>query len=501
MLPRPSGARTALSASFATDKNQAFWLLHIHADKAVRAPFRLGNTPPRCAHADAANRNCVATLVQIFFNAVMNPQLAFVAAILVWSGVRSFAAENISASAREQKISAAAESLRAKLIEQRRDFHMHPELSNREVRTSRVIAERLQELGLDEIKTNVAHHGVVALLKGKKPGPVVAVRADFDALPINETMDVPYKSLNPGVKHACGHDVHTAVQLGVAEILSQMRDEIPGTIKFIFQPAEEGPPTGEEGGATMMIKEGALENPKPLAIFGLHTTTEIDVGKIGVRAGPAQASSDMFDITIHGKMSHAAQPQKGVDTIVVAAECVSALQSIKSRRIDTFEPMIVTIGTIHGGTKRNIITPEVKMEGTIRTLSEDVRTRVKDLMKQTLDGVTAAYGATYDLNIIEGTVVVVNDPKLVEETLPVMRRAIGETNIINAPQRMGAEDFSYFQRVVPGFFYRLGSGNPARGIIAEAHTPEFEVDEECLVVGTKVMANVLVDFLERHAPK
>lgn len=376
---------------------------------------------------------------------------------------------------------------------------MHPELSNREVRTSRVIAERLRELGMDEIRTNVAHHGIVALLKGKKPGPVVAVRADFDALPINETMDVPYKSLNPGVKHACGHDVHATVQLGVAEILSKMRDEIPGAIKFIFQPAEEGAPTGEEGGAALMIKEGAMENPKPIAIFGMHCTPELHVGKIGFRAGPAQASADMFDIIIHGKMSHAMAPQDGVDSIVVAAECVTALQSIKSRRVDPFEPLILTIGTIHGGTKRNIITPEVKLEGTLRTLSETVRSRVKEEMKRTLDGVTSAYGATYELQMNEATVVVVNDPKLVAETLAGMRRVIGETNVVEVPQRMGAEDMSYFQRMVPGFYFRLGTGNPAKGIVAQIHTPEFDVDEECLVVGTKVMANVLVDFLERNA--
>ncbi len=402
---------------------------------------------------------------------------------------------------RSARISVAAESLRASLIEQRRDFHKHPELANREERTSRIIAERLKALGMDEIRTNVAHHGIVALLKGGKTGGVVAVRADFDALPINETMDVPYKSLNPGVKHACGHDVHASVQLGVAEVLSKMREQIPGTIKFIFQPAEEGPPVGEEGGATMMIKEGALENPKPIAIFGLHTTTEIDAGKVGFRAGPAQASSEMFDLTIKGKMAHAAMPQKGVDTILVAAECVTALQSIKSRRLDSFEPVIITIGTIHGGNRRNIITPEVKMEGTVRTLSEEVRSRIKELMKQTLDGVTAAYGATYDLQMIEGTVVVMNDPKLVETTLPSMRRALGETNVINIPQRMGAEDFSYYQKVIPGFFYRLGSGNIAKKIVAEAHTPEFDVDEECLVAGVKVMAAVLVDFLERNAPR
>lgn len=427
----------------------------------------------------------------------MNPSSAFVLGIFVCALVFPVSAQN--SPSRDEKISAAAESLRPKLIEQRRDFHMHPELSNREVRTARVIAERLREIGMDEIRTNVAHHGIVALLKGNKPGPVVAVRADFDALPINETMDVPYKSKNPGVKHACGHDVHTAVQVGVAELLSKMRDEIPGTIKFIFQPAEEGPPAGEEGGAPMMIKEGALENPRPLAIFGLHTSVEIDVGKIGVCSGPAQASSDMFDITIKGKMSHAALPHKGVDSILVAAECVTALQAIKSRKIETFEPVIVTIGTIHGGNRRNIISPEVKMEGTVRTLNSDVRNRVKELMEQTLKGITEAHGASYEFQMIEGTVVVVNDPKLVEETLPSMRRALGEANVIKVPARMGAEDFSYFQQVIPGFYYRLGSGNPAKGIIAEAHTPEFDVDEECLVVGTKVMANVLVDFLERNA--
>jgi amidohydrolase len=327
------------------------------------------------------------------------------------------------------------------------------------------------------------------------------VRADFDALPIAEVKDVPYKSQNPGVMHACGHDVHTTIELGVAEILTKMRDEIPGSIKFIFQPAEEGAPPGEEGGAALMIKEGAMENPKPLAIFGMHCTPELRVGKIGFRAGPAQASADMFDIVIRGKMSHAMAPQDGVDSIVVAAECVTALQSIKSRRVDPFEPFILTIGTIHGGTKRNIITPEVKLEGTLRTLSEMVRSRAKEEMQRTLGGVTKAYGATYELKMDEATVVVVNDTNLVAKTLPIMRRVLGETNVVEVPQRMGAEDMSYFQRIVPGFYFRLGTGNPEKGIVAQIHTPEFDVDEECLVVGTKVMADVLMDFLEQNAAK
>ncbi len=345
----------------------------------------------------------------------------------------------------------------------------------------------------------MAKHGVVALLHGAKTGPVVALRADMDALPIQETIDVPYKSLVPGVKHACGHDAHTTIALGVAEVLSKMRDQIHGSVKFIFQPAEEGAPDGEEGGAALMIKEGALDNPRPLAIFGLHTTPEAEAGQIGCRAGAAQASADGFSITIRGKMVHAATPQKGIDTVVVAAECVTALQTIKSRRIDAFEPVIITIGTIHGGNRQNIIPSEVKMQGTVRTFSEEVRSRIEQLMRETLAGVTAAYGATFDLNYERGTMVVYNDPKLVEETLPSVRRAVGETNVFEAPKRMGAEDFSFYQQVVPGFFLRLGSGNKAKGITAEGHTPEFDIDEECLVTGVKVMSNMALDFLDHHS--
>ena len=395
------------------------------------------------------------------------------------------------------KIGQAAEALRPTLVETRRDFHMHPELSNQEERTARVVAQKLRSFGFDEIRTNVAGHGVVALLKGAHAGGVVAVRADMDALPINETMDVPYKSLVPGVKHACGHDAHTAIALGVAEVLSKMRGEIHGSVKFLFQPAEEAPPGEKPLGAALMIQEGAMDNPRPSAIFGLHTTTEIEAGKIGYRAGAAQASSDSFVITIHGKMSHAADPQNGVDTIVVAAECVTALQTIKSRRIDTFEPIILTIGTIHGGNRPNIITDEVKMEGTVRTFNETVRKQVEQMIRETLGGVTSAYGAKFDLEYRHGTMVVFNNPKLVEASLPSIRRAVGETNVIEAPKRMGAEDFSFYEQVVPGFFLRLGSGNKAKGIVAEAHTPEFDIDEDCLVTGVKVMSNLVVDYLAR----
>ena len=422
--------------------------------------------------------------------------------ILLGSILSSSPSRNIKLNheaSRQQQIATAAENLRQKLITQRRDFHMHPELSNREERTARIVAERLKALGLTDIKTGVARHGVTALLVGGKPGPVVAVRADMDALPIQETNNVPYKSQNPGVKHACGHDVHTTVQLGVAEVLSSMKNEISGTVKFIFQPAEEGPPAGEEGGARLMVKEGAMENPKPSAIFGLHTIPTFEVGQIAYVSGPAMASSDKIYITIRGKSSHGAQPQNGIDTIVVAAECITALQHIRSRRIDPQEPLVISIGMINGGTRNNIIAEEVKMEGTMRTLNEDVRRKSQELMRDTLSNVTAAYGATFELKFEENAAVTFNEPALVNETLPTIRSVVGENNVVAIRPFMPAEDFSYFQKVVPGFYYFLGVGNRAKGITAGWHTPEFDVDEESLVVGVKVMSNVLLDYLERHS--
>jgi amidohydrolase len=399
--------------------------------------------------------------------------------------------------AREEEVARAVENLRQKLIEQRRDFHMHPELSNREERTSRVIAEKLRAIGLDEVRTGVGKYGIVAVLKGQQPGPVVAVRADMDALPILETINVPYKSRNDGIKHACGHDVHMTVQLGVAEVLSKMRDRVRGTVKFIFQPAEEGPPPGEEGGAMLMIKEGALENPRPSAIFGLHVMPNIEVGQIGYNSGPAMASSDRFSITIRGKKVHGAYPHDGIDTVVVASECVTALQTIRSRRINTQEPLVITIGSIHGGNRFNIIADEVKLEGTMRTLNEEVRKSAIEMMKQTLAGVTAAYGANYQIEFGANTPLTFNDPALVDSTLPVMRRVAGEKNIISPRPQMGAEDFSRYQQLIPGFFYFLGVGNKTKGITAMIHTPEFDVDEESLVIGVKMMSNVLLDYLDR----
>jgi amidohydrolase len=401
--------------------------------------------------------------------------------------------------ARAERVARAAEAMRGALIAQRRDFHMHPELSNREERTSRVVAERLRALGLTDVKTGVGKYGVTALVVGGKPGPVVAVRADMDALPITEVNDVPYKSQTPGVKHACGHDVHTTVELGVAEVLSRMKEDVRGTVKFIFQPAEEGAPTGEEGGAKLMIKEGALENPRPQAIFGLHTEPNVQAGQIGYHSGPAMASSDTFSITIRGKASHGAQPQLGVDAVVVASQAVLALQNIRSRRIDPLEPLVITVGTINGGTRFNVVAGEVKMTGTMRTFNDKVRERSIELMRETLQNVTAAYGATFELNMEDSNFVTYNEPSLVEETLPTIRRVVGAENTVTLKPFMPAEDFSAYQKVVPGFYYFLGVGNRARGITAGWHTPNFDVDEESLVVGVKVMSNVLLDYLDRHA--
>lgn len=399
-----------------------------------------------------------------------------------------------------EEIARSAASLREQLVAQRRDFHMHPELSNREKRTAGVIAARLKSLGFDDVRTGVSGNGIVAVLKGGKPGPVVAVRADMDALPINETMDVPYRSQTPGVKHACGHDIHMTVALGTAEVLSRMRARIPGSVKFIFQPAEEGAPEGERSGAAEMVRQGALENPRPQAIFGLHVTPMIPAGKIGYAPAAMLASSDSFTLRIIGKKVHAAWPHQGIDPIVVAAECVTALQTIASRRIDPVEPIVITVGSIHGGNRSNIIADEVKMEGTLRTHNEEVRERAISLIKEIVSGVAATHGARAEVAWSSHSYpVTVNDTALVERTLPAMRRAIGDANVMQFPPVMGAEDFSYFQKVVPGFFYWLGVGNAERGITAMLHTAEFDADESSLETGVRVMTSAVLDFLERNA--
>jgi amidohydrolase len=398
-----------------------------------------------------------------------------------------------------QEVARAAEALREKLSARRRDIHRHPELSNREERTARVVAEELRALGLKTVKTGIARHGVVALIEGALPGPVVALRADMDALPIEEAGDAPYKSQNRGVMHACGHDVHTTVQLGVTEVLMKLRGRLRGTVKLIFQPAEEVAPDGEVGGASLMVKEGVLDAPRPRAIFGLHVASDVDVGKIAFASGSAMASSDRFIATVEGKMSHGAWPEEGIDAVVVAAECITALQTIRSRRIDTRDPMVITVGKVNGGNRHNIIAPDVTLDGTVRALDESVRLRVKDLMKEILEKTAAAHGGKVKLDYRDGNPITFNDPALVEETLPTLRRTMGEANVVDRRPVMGAEDFSFYQKVIPGFYYWLGVRNEAKGISAMVHTPRFDVDEDCLVIGVKVMATVVLDYLERHA--
>ncbi len=415
------------------------------------------------------------------------------------AGAAIFVCLALHAQSRVDRVATAAESMRDALIAQRRDFHMHPELSNREERTSKVIAERLKALGFDDIRTGVSRYGIVATLKGAKPGPAVAIRADMDALPIEETIDVPYKSLNKGVKHACGHDVHMTVALGTAEILSKMRGDLPGTVKFVFQPAEEGAPEGEDSGAERMIREGALENPRPRAIFALHTQPLLPAGKVGYAPGAMLASSDKMVIRIIGKKVHAAWPHQGIDPVVVSAEVIQALQTIPSRRIDPVEPVVITIGSIHGGNRHNIIAEDVRMEGTLRTHSEQVRERAISLVREIVNGVAAANGAKAEISWdARSNPPTINDTALVEATLPALRAALGKDNVVEVPPVMGAEDFTYFQKQIPGMMFWLGVGNEARGITAMLHTPDYDADESSLVAGVKAMTNVVLDYLERN---
>src|SRR6266566_2984802 len=323
----------------------------------------------------------------------------------------------------EQRIDAAASSIEAKVIECRRDIHQHPELGNREFRTSKLIADRLKALGI-EVKTPVAHTGVVGILRGGKPGRVVALRADMDALPVVEQVDLPFKSTvrttydghEVGVMHACGHDSHVAILLGVAEVLAGVRDEIPGTVKFLFQPAEEGAPQGEEGGAALMVKEGALDNPKVDAVFGLHVTSRYPVGEIAYRAGAEMAAVDSFRIKVHGKQTHGAYPWLGVDPIVIASQIVLGLQTIPSRQLDvSLAPSIVTVGSIHGGVRNNIIPDTVEMLGTIRSLDAKMREDIHARIKRTVEDIAHAGGATADVAITRGYPITYNDPALTEK--------------------------------------------------------------------------------------
>jgi amidohydrolase len=405
-----------------------------------------------------------------------------------------------------ERIDAAADAVEAKVIEWRRDIHQHPELGYQEVRTSGLVADHLKRLGY-EVRSGVATTGVVALLKGGKAGPVVALRTDMDALPVKEETPVAFASKATGlwrgaqtpVMHACGHDGHVAVLMGVAEILADLREDLPGTVKLLFQPAEEGSGDGRPSGAARMMDEGAMENPKPGAIFGLHASPAMRVGNVALRPAGMLASSDGLRIEIVGRGGHGGVPWHSVDPIVVAAQVVLSLQTITSRQVDlTKSPAVVTIGSIHGGNRGNIIPDNVVMEGTIRSFDDGVRRRLHDRIRETAELVAKSAGAEAKVSISQGYPVTYNDPPLTEWSNVTLRRIAGAESVHVAPQVTGAEDFSFYTRAAPGVFFWLGvtpaDKDPAQ--MAPNHSPRFFLDDSGLKLGVRALAHLAVDYLE-----
>jgi amidohydrolase len=405
----------------------------------------------------------------------------------------------------DTQIDAAAAKVEQRVIETRRDIHQHPELGNRETRTQKLIVDRLKALDI-EIRTPIAHTGVVGILRGGKPGKVVALRADMDALPVEEQVDVPFKSTvhttyngqEVGVMHACGHDAHVAILLGVAEILASMRRDLAGTVVFLFQPAEEGAPEGEEGGAALMVKEGALDNPKVDAVFGLHVTSRHAVGEIAYRPESMMAAVDSFKIVVHGKQTHGAYPWLGVDPIVIASQIVLGLQTIPSRQVDaSLAPSIVTVGMIRGGVRNNIIPDSVEMVGTIRSLDAHMRDEIHSRIHRTAESIAVSGGATATVTITPGYPITFNDRALTERMAPTLRRVAGADHTFVVNPVLGAEDFSFYQQKVPGLFFWVGT-RPKNQTPEEApsnHSPKFYIDESGLLLGIRAMAHVAVDYL------
>jgi amidohydrolase len=407
-----------------------------------------------------------------------------------------------------ERIAASARALEERVVAWRRDIHQHPELSNREFRTAALVAEHLEGLGI-EVTTGVAHTGVVGLLRGGKPGPVVALRADMDALPVEERTGLPYASTvrtvyngqDVGVMHACGHDAHVAILMGAAEVLVAMRDELPGTVKFIFQPAEEGAPRGEEGGAELMIREGVLNDPDVDAIFGLHISQGDAVAQASYRPRGAMASAQSFEIRVQGRQTHGAQPWAGVDPIVVGAHIVTALQTIVSRQLElTRAPAVITVGTFQAGVRSNIIPDTATLTGTIRTFDPDMRAVIHERIRRIASSVAESMGASAEVDIDPGVPVTYNDEALTEAMLPTLRDVYGAANVRLGEPITGAEDFSFFQEQVPGLFFFIG-GRPADVPAERAipnHSPLFYVDEGALVPGVEAMSRLAFDYLSRR---
>ncbi|WNO60360.1 amidohydrolase [Rheinheimera sp. MMS21-TC3] len=414
------------------------------------------------------------------------------------------AAAGLFTSVQAQPSVAISPTLEQKVIEWRRDLHQHPELSNREFRTAKVIANHLTALGL-EVQTGIAHTGVVAVLTGSKPGPTIALRADMDALPVIEQTDVPFKSTvtaeyrgnEVGVMHACGHDMHVAMLMGAAEQLSAMKSELAGKIVFIFQPAEEGAPAGEEGGAELMLKQGLFKQHQPEAVFGIHVWSAGTVGHIGYREGPLMASADRFEITVKGQQTHGSRPWGGVDPIIAAGQIISNSQAIVSRQVDiTKGPAVVSFGIVEGGVRNNIIPDQVYLEGTIRNFDMDNRAQIFKNLKTSAEMTAKATGAEAHVHIAEGYPVTVNDIKLTQKMLPTIKRVAGADKVHISELVTGAEDFSFFALEVPGLFVFLGvtpEGQDA-ATAPSNHSPFFYADEKALKTGTELYINWVLDY-------
>lgn len=400
-----------------------------------------------------------------------------------------------------------AENIEEKVIEWRRYFHQNPELSNREYKTGKKIAEHLKSLGLD-VQTGVAHTGVVAILKGGKPGPVVGLRADIDALPVTERNDLPFKSevvteyngQETGVMHACGHDTHIAIMMGVAEVFSEMKEDIPGTIKFIFQPAEEGVPAGERGGAKMMVEEGVLKNPDVEAIFGLHINAGTTVGHIKYKTEGIMAASDRFTINIKGKQAHGSTPWASVDPIAVSAQIINSLQYIVSRNSElTKEAAVVTVGIMKGGNRFNIIPESAMLEGTIRTLDEGMREMIHEKIRLTATNIAEIAGATAEVEIVENAPLTYNDIDLTNKMVSSLQKTVGDEKLHVMKAVTGAEDFSYFQNEIPGLYFFIGGKpetEPEGQALGGHHTPDFYIDESGMITGVKAFINLTLDYME-----
>ena len=405
-----------------------------------------------------------------------------------------------------------ARGIEPKVIEWRRHFHQNPELSNREIKTAAKIEAHLRSLGM-EVQTGIAHTGVVGILKGGKPGPVIALRADMDALPVTERNSLPFASKvtttfndqEVGVMHACGHDTHMAILMGVAEILASMKNELKGTVKFIFQPAEEGSPKGEEGGAELMVKEGVLESPKVDVIFGLHISSQTELGKITYRSGGLMASVNDMKIVVKGRQAHGAAPWTSIDPIVVSAQIINNLQTIVSRNLDvTQNAGVVTVGSIHGGVRSNIIPEQVEMWGTLRALSVQDEQLLISRVRQIAEKTAEAHGATVEVEIPYSShyPVTFNNVDLTQRMVPSLKKAAGDENVLVIAPHTGAEDFSFFQEKIPGLFFFVGA-RPPEISAADApshHTPDFMIDERGMITGIKAMLQLTLDYGEMSSP-